>query len=241
MTRRVSVNMSVGDRLFDEIVMPAKDEKRLGRLVVSLLNAYQDDEYVRGLIDGDLDEYNNEQRNQLIEKLQGLQDTAREGGFHIAGAQASVQEGTSTFTEGFESQPEPSKKEDTSRMDRLEGSVSNLAEMLEKLIGTAASGSFAPSAEFAPSEDRVSPTLEPEPEVRVSPTLEPESEEVELSSEPVQVAVSAPSPELEDDDDFGSYDDSADFDDSDDDEEDDDNSPTDLLARLGRGVVQSGH
>lgn len=229
MTRRVSVNMSVGDRLFDEIVMPAKDEKRLGRLVVSLLNAYQDDEYVRGLIDGDLDEYNNEQRNQLIEKLQGLQDTAREGGFHIAGAQASVQEGTSTFTEGFESQPEPPKKEDTSRMDRLEGSVSNLAEMLEKLIGTAASGSFAPSAEFAPSE------------VRVSPTLEPESEEVELSSEPVQVAVSAPSPELEDDDDFGSYDDSADFDDSDDDEEDDDNSPTDLLARLGRGVVQSGH
>lgn len=229
MTRRVSVNMSVGDRLFDEIVMPAKDEKRLGRLVVSLLNAYQDDEYVRGLIDGDLDEYNNEQRNQLIEKLQGLQDTAREGGFHIAGAQASVQEGTSTFTEGFESQPEPSKKEDTSRMDRLEGSVSNLAEMLEKLIGTAASGSFAPSAEFAPSEGRV------------SPTLEPESEEVELSSEPVQVAVSAPSPELEDDDDFGSYDDSADFDDSDDDEEDDDNSPTDLLARLGRGVVQSGH
>lgn len=229
MTRRVSVNMSVGDRLFDEIVMPAKDEKRLGRLVVSLLNAYQDDEYVRGLIDGDLDEYNNEQRNQLIEKLQGLQDTAREGGFHIAGAQASVQEGTSTFTEGFESQPEPSKKEDTSRMDRLEGSVSNLAEMLEKLIGTAASGSFAPSAEFAPSESRVSPTLEPEPE------------EVELSSEPVQVAVSAPSPELEDDDDFGSYDDSADFDDSDDDEEDDDNSPTDLLARLGRGVVQSGH
>lgn len=229
MTRRVSVNMSVGDRLFDEIVMPAKDEKRLGRLVVSLLNAYQDDEYVRGLIDGDLDEYNNEQRNQLIEKLQGLQDTAREGGFHIAGAQASVQEGTSTFTEGFESQPEPPKKEDTSRMDRLEGSVSNLAEMLEKLVGTAASGSFAPSAEFAPSE------------VRVSPTLEPESEEVELSSEPVQVAVSAPSPELEDDDDFGSYDDSADFDDSDDDEEDDDNSPTDLLARLGRGVVQSGH
>lgn len=64
-SRRMNVNISVGEHLFEEIVYPAKDEKRLGKLVVSLLEAYRVDEYVRAFIDGDLEDKNAQANSEL--------------------------------------------------------------------------------------------------------------------------------------------------------------------------------
>lgn len=235
-SRRMNVNLSVGEMLYEEIVYPAKEDKRLGKLVVSLLEGYRTNEYVRALIDGDLDAQTEEMNSELGDILKDMTNTLNESDFHVKAAESTVSDGAQAFTgDGPSTVYEGTDSATPDRLDRLEDVVETLSGTVNSFISAVASGNVnfsnpqkqeAPEPTTAPEEPKVS---EPEPE-RVSPAEVEDEIEEGLSAEPVEVDSS---------DFFDDYE-SSDMDDDDFEEETAPPAATDLLARLTKNVNKGG-
>lgn len=226
-SRRMNVNISVGEHLFEEIVYPAKDEKRLGKLVVSLLEAYRVDEYVRAFIDGDLEDKNAQANSELGDLLKGMNDSLNESEFHLRSAESTISSGSEAFTEGA---PRVQTESTDDRMDRIENVVEGIGEAINKLLSGVSEGKVdLGDMKSEPAQEDVK-TRVSEP-VFEDVVVEDEGVEDGLSSEPVMV-----------DDGFLDDYESSDLDEELDDEEGDESPPAanDLLARLSKNVNKGG-
>ena len=200
------------------VIMPVKAEKRLGRLVVSLLQAYHTDEYVHGLVEGDLDEHHESVREDLLEKLQGIQDAAREGVFISESVKSTAESGKSAFESGngIAEETSGSNAESDDRISRLEESVSHMTSVLEGLAEKLAGGvSFTEEGIGEPVQHEV--------------FEEPVQHEV--FEEPVVVS------DFSQGDPFSGYDEDLDFEDE---EEDVETDAADVMQALTMGMVSTG-
>lgn len=207
---RVSVNFEVSEEVYEEVVHPKKMDKRFSRLLVALLEGYLEDDYIRAFVDGDLEGRDSSVGDALKNALNEAKEAHAESGFFTQKARGTAQEGLDTFG-GRESDGE-----EDSRIDDLTNQVSNLTQMVEKLVAGGVE-------------------LEKPHKPEGAPKPIPSTPEPGLSQTPVSVVDSIDDEDIEYDDEEEDY--------SGDDYDDVDDGPPDaknFLNKLATGTIKSG-
>ncbi len=62
------------EELYNSVILPAIQERRLSRLLIELLNAYHEDSYVASTTEIAMENKEEESKNDLLEKLRGIQE-----------------------------------------------------------------------------------------------------------------------------------------------------------------------
>lgn len=62
------------EELYNSVILPAIQERRLSRLLIELLNAYHEDSYVASTTEIAIESKEEDSKNDLLEKLRGIQE-----------------------------------------------------------------------------------------------------------------------------------------------------------------------
>lgn len=62
------------EELYNSVILPAIQERRLSRLLIELLNAYHEDSYVASTTEIAMESKEEDSKNNLLEKLRGIQE-----------------------------------------------------------------------------------------------------------------------------------------------------------------------
>lgn len=62
------------EELYNSVILPAIQERRLSRLLIELLNAYHEDSYVASTTEIAMESKEEDSKNDLLEKLRGIQE-----------------------------------------------------------------------------------------------------------------------------------------------------------------------
>lgn len=62
------------EELYNSVILPAIQERRLSRLLIELLNAYHEDSYVASTTEIAIENKEEDSKNDLLEKLRGIQE-----------------------------------------------------------------------------------------------------------------------------------------------------------------------
>lgn len=62
------------EELYNSVILPAIQERRLSRLLIELLNAYHEDSYVSSTTEIAMESKEEDSKNDLLEKLRGIQE-----------------------------------------------------------------------------------------------------------------------------------------------------------------------
>lgn len=62
------------EELYNSVILPAIQERRLSRLLIELLNAYHEDSYVASTAEIAMESKEEDSKNDLLEKLRGIQE-----------------------------------------------------------------------------------------------------------------------------------------------------------------------
>ena len=180
---KVSIFTDVSQEVFDGVVSPAKAEKRFGRLVSSLLEAYYSNEKVRFIVDG----------NQEMEHVEGLLslkeqlDRASKSATNLGIISDSIQDTLDYAKEDFSSiaggevKAEPKSEFEEFRKEMLETQKLFMEDIKSMLQSVVASGQ---------TNQTIVSTKEEVPPVVSSPVVEEEQPMFEafevIKEEPTQ-------------------------------------------------------
>lgn len=169
--RNVSVMFEVNEEVYDNLVVPFKKNKMLGKLMASLLKGYLEEEDIRGYIDEEIEGMHKASVDVVSSLFENMQESLASMGIYTAEAQSTSEKGRKFFKEkqeGF------SENNSTSTMDKEEVSEmkkdindlkSQISEVKDLILGLTKSGvSFSrvePKTEApAPVQEKAEPTDE---------------------------------------------------------------------------------
>lgn len=160
MANRISLSVYISrDDVYSRVVLPAKENRELNKLISSLLNAYADFPQVRDLIDGRVATGDKIQETELNSLLSGIEATMAKSDFLMSEAQFSTQSFQERVEDGIEGDvlPEEVSNSDFSdlREEIEEGNKithSLLREVVDALRGSRGNSQPLPVLEQAPQE-----------------------------------------------------------------------------------------
>lgn len=177
---------NVPDYLLDTVIEPNRANRRLSSLVIALLEAYRDDDYVRQLINGTFTGADPHIQEGILENIRQAQKTLEALEFINENNLAYIQAGQGYFEQQTDIPSTPPPASSTpfptdTRLSALEASVQGILEKLDMLLaGTPASISQPASPSSTPASPQ--PVAPPSPSVAPSsPT--PSSMELDFSED----------------------------------------------------------
>lgn len=207
--RRVNVQLEVPEWLYEQVIVPARANRRLNALLVKLLDTYVQDPYVGAKVDGEFaqnDLYTEDALQALLVRAQGnlrkvesLSDQHSEvieSGLGYIHELAETGAPTSPFVERLaleagDKVPTTKVPQDNSRIARLESQLQTLTDMVTQLVSQ---GTATP----APVTESLLVLAEDLPQGTNSPVTLDFEEELPARSQPAEELESA----LPDDSDF---------------------------------------
>lgn len=139
--RKVNIQIEVDDQLYDGVIRPAKDNRRLSSLIRRLLEGYAYDNYVGRYADSyyeEVEEFVDSDLQALLSEATSKINSVRSANDQLKflaedGIDAFNDESLGVRPEPEVAEPAPAPVQDD-RIDRIEDSIANLTSMMESFM-----------------------------------------------------------------------------------------------------------
>lgn len=138
--RRTSVLIDVEDTLYSEVVEPMKRNKSFTKLIVSLLNGYRSDMYIRSYIDNTLEEVHKAVVGSFEESVEGMESALANMGLLTDELQYQSQYGYNKFKSKVDMQVDDPKVDVTKEYSESTTEVDDLKKRVSELERTVSEG-----------------------------------------------------------------------------------------------------
>lgn len=174
MSRNVSVMFEVSDTVYDNLVLPFKKNKLLGKLMATLLTGYLEEEEIRGYIDEEIQGMHKASVDVVSTLMEGMQESLASMGIFTEEAKSVSDSGRSYFKDKrkfYSTSTEEDRKENVDvaslkkDVSELKDQMSEMLDIIKSLsngevIISSATEEFSDVGEEIPNIDSDEPTEE---------------------------------------------------------------------------------
>lgn len=138
---KTNVMVEVDEKLYQDVILPYKQKKSFGKLVVQLLYAFYENDAIYSYINGIMDDIEGEASEELMKNLQDMVQSLNNIGMMQNEAEAVIENGKNDFenwgnNEKEETTNEPVEKSVTKEevVEIVNDSLKDIKEMLNTII-----------------------------------------------------------------------------------------------------------